>query len=112
MLNVRAGSMACRSRSAAVTAAASIPAGTESPTGSQPSHTAKIKSSRIAIQNAGVLEITRQYPRISRSGHLPRHAPAITPIARPSTPEITHADKSTQKELTRRSPITVSTGCR
>ena len=86
--------------------------GTASPMGSQPSHTEKIISSSRASQKAGVLEMMRQYPRMSRSGSLPRVAPASRPRVTPRTPDRTQAVTIRPRELTRRCPMTSMTGWR
>ena len=67
--------------------------------GSQPSQTEKKRSNKSASQKAGVLEISRQYPRMSLSGSLPRRAPAVTPSATPSSPLSSHAAASTPAEF-------------
>ena len=91
---------------------ASIPMGTASPMGSQPSQTEKTISSSRASQKAGVLEMTRQYPRMSRSGSRPRAAPASRPRVTPRTPDKTQAVSIRPMELMRRCPMTSMTGCR
>ncbi len=68
---------------AKVTLSASTPMGTDRPMGSHPSHTENTSSRRMASQNAGVLEMSRQQPRMSRSGQRPRKAPASTPRVSP-----------------------------
>ena len=80
--------------------------------GSHPSQTEKISKSSRASQNAGVLEMSRQYPRIRRSGRRPRVAPAVTPSTRPSTPEMIQANSSSHKDPASRWPTTSSTGWR
>ena len=112
MLRVTAGRMACRSLSPAVTRLLSMPMGTESPAGSQPSHTEKTKRRRMASQKAGVLERSRHQPRISLSGQHPLHTPAATPRSSPSTPEMTQADRRRRRELDSRCHMTEVTGCR
>ena len=112
MLRVRAGSTAWWSRSRNVTLSAAAPMGTDSPMGNHPSQTENTISSRRASQKAGVLEISRHQPRMSRSGHRPRRAPAVTPRARPSTPDSTQAKSSSPREFPSRSPMIASTGWR
>ena len=112
MLRVTAGRMACCSLSPAVTRLLSMPMGTESPAGSQPSHTENTRRRRIASQKAGVLEISRHQPRISLSGLRPLHTPAATPSSSPSTPDIIQADRRRRRELDSRCQMTAATGCR
>ena len=80
--------------------------------GSQPSQTEKKRSNKSASQKAGVLEISRQYPRMSLSGSLPRRAPAVTPSATPSSPLSSYAAASTPAEFASRCPIICKTGWR
>ena len=95
-----------------MTLSAAAPMGMDIPMGSTPSRTEKTMSSSSASQNEGVLERTRQKPRIHLSGHRPRLAPAASPSPRPSPPDSSQAETSSQRELESRWPITSSTGRR
>ena len=92
--------------------ASAPPMGPEKPMGSTFHHTAKAMSSSRASQKAGVLEMVRQKPRTSLSGHRPRLAPASAPRASPSAPDSTQAHTSIPREADNRCPMTSSTGRR
>ena len=110
MLRVRAGRTAWWRRSRKVTLSADTPMGTERPVGNHPSHTENTSSRRMASQKAGVLEMSRHQPRMSRSGQRPRKAPASTPRVSPKIPDRAQANRSSPREFPSRSPMMVSTG--
>ena len=63
----------------------------------------------MAIQNAGVLEITRQYPLMILSIGFPRFIPASEPNKNPISPDKTHAMIIRNKEFPSFTAITVVT---
>ena len=80
--------------------------GMDRPMGSIPSHTAKTISKIRASQKAGVLLMTRQYPRMILSGSFPRLAPATIPKNSPKMPDMIQAKIISHNEFASRSPNT------